>query len=393
MMSSFSWRVPLSDIDYDEAEEAAVVRVLRSRWLTLGPEVERFEQAFATMVGVPHAIAVTNATSALHLALLAVGVKPGDEVIQPALNFVAAANMTKLVGAEPIFADIIDVTEPAIDPADVGRRITPRTKAVIAMHYAGFPCRMSELTKICRSRGVALIEDACHAVGGRYICPQGNSPHGQAVGDLGDVGAFSFFGNKNIVTGEGGMLTTRSDEIAAFMRSRRSHGMTTLTLDRHRGRAFAYDVVDFGFNYRPTEFVGALGSAQLEKLSRLNERRRAVAALYRERLAEMEPSICLPFSSYSDFRHVTCHIFPIVLLPEISRSKVMQTMKERGVETSIHYRSVHTFSAFANPESPKQLPVSEEFSRHTITLPLYPKMTAADVDYVCEALAEAAKPG
>lgn len=392
-MSSFSWRVPLSDIDYDEAEEAAAMRVLRSRWLTLGPEVERFEQAFAMMVGVPHAIAVTNATSALHLALLAFGVKSEDQVIQPALNFVAAANMTKLVGAEPIFADIVDLTEPTIDPADVERRITPRTRAVIAMHYAGYPCRMSELTEICQGRGVALIEDACHAVGGRYICSRGNSPHGQAVGDLGDVAAFSFFGNKNIVTGEGGMLTTRSDEIAAFMRSRRSHGMTTLTLDRHRGRAFAYDVVDFGFNYRPTELVGALGAAQLAKLSGLNERRREVVALYRERLAEVAPLICIPFDNYSGFDHVTCHIFPVVLPPEISRSKVMQSMKDRGVETSIHYRSVHTFSAYANPERVKQLPVSEEFSRRTLTLPLYPKMAAADVDYVCEALAVAAKPG
>jgi dTDP-4-amino-4,6-dideoxygalactose transaminase len=393
MMSSFNWRVPLSDIDYDEAEEAAAIRVLRSRWLTLGPEVERFEQTFASMVGVPHAIAVTNATSALHLALLAVGVKRGDEVIQPALNFVAAANMTKLVGAEPIFADIIDVTEPTIDPANVERRITPRTKAVIAMHYAGYPCRMSDLAKICRARRIALIEDACHAVGGRYICSTGEPPHGQAVGDLGDVAAFSFFGNKNIVTGEGGMLTTRSDEIAASVRSRRSHGMTTLTLDRHRGRAFAYDVVDFGFNYRPTEFVGALGAAQLAKLSGLNERRRAVAALYRERLAQVVPSICIPFANYADCHHVTHHIFPVLLPPEFSRSKVMQTMKDRGVETSIHYGSVHTFSAYANPERVKQLPLTEEFSRHTLTLPLYPKMTPADVDYVCEALSVAAKPG
>src|SRR4051812_6102480 len=255
MMSSFSWRVPLSDIDYDEAEEAAVLRVLRSRWLTLGPEVERFEQAFASMVGVPHAIAVTNATAALHLALLAVGVEAGDDVVQPALNFVAAANMTRLVGAEPIFADIIDVAEPTIDPADVERKLTPRTKAVVVMHYAGYPARVSELARMCSARGVALIEDACHAVGGCYTCPADDTLHNRVVGDLGDVAAFSFFGNKNLVTGEGGMLTTRSDAIAKSVRLRRSHGMTTLTLDRHRGRAFAYDVTESGFNYRPTEVV------------------------------------------------------------------------------------------------------------------------------------------
>src|SRR3954453_22752555 len=256
MMSSFSWRVPLCDIDYDEAEEAAALRVLRSRWLTLGPEVERFEQAFASMVGVPHAIAVTNATAALHLALLAAGVEAGDHVVQPAFNFVAAANMTRLIGAEPIFADIIDVAEPTIDPADVERKLTPRTKSVVAMHYAGYPARMTELARICRTKGIALVEDACHAVGGRYPYTSDYALHGRVVGDLGDVAAFSFFGNKNLVTGEGGMLTTRSDEIAACVRSRRSHGMTTLTLDRHLGRAFSYDVTDFGFNYRPTELVG-----------------------------------------------------------------------------------------------------------------------------------------
>src|SRR3954467_10016002 len=309
-MSSFSWRVPLSDIDYDEAEEAAALRVLRSRWLTLGPEVERFEQAFASMVGVQHAIAVTNATAALHLALLGVGVQAGDEVVQPALNFVAAANMTRLVGAEPIFADIIDLTEPTIDPVDVERKLTPKTKAVIAMHYAGYPARMAELARICAAKGIPLIEDACHAVGGRYYCPD-DALHDRVVGDLGDVAAFSFFGNKNLVTGEGGMLTTRSDEIAKSVRLRRSHGMTTLTLDRHRGRAFAYDVTEFGFNYRPTELVGALGTAQLEKLPMLNDKRRAVAAIYRRRLPELLPAVVIPFANCPQVENATCHLFPV----------------------------------------------------------------------------------
>jgi dTDP-4-amino-4,6-dideoxygalactose transaminase len=386
MMSSFSWRVPLSDIDYDEAEEAAALRVLRSRWLTLGPEVERFEQAFASMVGVPHAIAVTNATAALHLALLAVGVEAGDHVVQPALNFVAAANMTRLVGAEPIFADIIDVAEPTIDPADVERKLTPRTKAVVVMHYAGYPARISELAEICRAKGISLIEDACHAVGGRYIGSDDDELRNRVVGNLGDVAAFSFFGNKNLVTGEGGMLTTRSDEIAKSVRLRRSHGMTTLTLDRHRGRAFAYDVTQFGFNYRPTELVGALGTAQLEKLPTLNDKRRAVAALYRRRLSELMPAVVVPFAKCPQVENATCHIFPVVLPAEADRSKVMQAMKDRGVETSVHYRSVDSFSAYADGGR-AQLPVSEEFSRRTLTLPLYPKMVPADVDYVCEALA------
>jgi dTDP-4-amino-4,6-dideoxygalactose transaminase len=391
-MSSFSWRVPLSDIDYDEAEEAAALRVLRSRWLTLGPEVERFEQAFASMVGVPHAIAVTNATAALHLALLAVGVRAGDHVVQPALNFVAAANMTRLAGAEPVFADIVNVSEPTIDPADVERKLTPRTKAVVAMHYAGYPARMTELARLCSEKGVALIEDACHAVGGRYYCAEDNKLHNRVVGDLGDVAAFSFFGNKNLVTGEGGMLTTRSDEIAAYVRSRRSHGMTTLTLDRHRGRAFAYDVTDFGFNYRPTELVGALGSVQLAKLPGLNDKRRAVATQYHERLADLLPEVVIPFARCPGLADATSHIFPIVLPGDADRAQVMQAMKDRGVETSIHYRSVASFTAYAGTDS-LTLRKTEDFSRRTLTLPLYPKMGAADMEYVCETLVWAIRHG
>jgi dTDP-4-amino-4,6-dideoxygalactose transaminase len=208
------------------------------------------------------------------------------------------------------------------------------------------------------------------------------------VGDLGDVAAFSFFGNKNLVTGEGGMLTTRSDEIARSIRSRRSHGMTTLTLDRHRGRAFAYDVIDFGFNYRPTELMGALGTVQLAKLSNLNLRRRRVAAHYRERLSKEVPAVCVPFTNHPNSNDATYHIFPVVLSPAISRSDVMQTMKEHRIETSIHYRAVHTFHAYASAESQK-LPRTEDFCRRTLTIPLYPKMTASDVDCVCDALSAA----
>jgi dTDP-4-amino-4,6-dideoxygalactose transaminase len=321
---------------------------------------------------------------------MAVGTKEGDEVIQPSLNFVASANMTRLAGAVPVFADIIDITEPTIDPADVQRRITERTKAVIVMHYGGYPCRMAEVLNLCRARGIAVIEDACHAVGGRYLSPDGQGPNGQAVGDLGDVAAFSFFGNKNLVTGEGGMLTTQSDDIAARIRSKRSHGMTTLTLDRHRGRAFAYDVVDFGFNYRPTEFMGALGSAQIAKLAELTQRRRAVAALYRQRLKDLAPNVTVPFGGPFDPQGATCHIFPVLLPTALNRSDVMQTMKERSVETSIHYRAVHTFSAYAHAVS-SGLAKTEEYYRRTLTLPLYPKMNLSDVEYVCQALASATR--
>ncbi len=176
------WRIPLSDLDYGEEEKEAVLRVLASKWLTMGPEVQAFEREFAEFLGVKHALAVANATAALHLAYLALGLGPGDEVIQPALNFVAAANMTVAVGAAPVFADIVGLDEPTIDPQDIERKITPRTKAVVVMHYGGYLCRMSEISDLCRRRGLALIEDACHAVGARYLNPADSTLHNRMAG-------------------------------------------------------------------------------------------------------------------------------------------------------------------------------------------------------------------
>src|SRR5262245_58168905 len=187
---------------------AAVQRVVLSKWLSMGAEVQAFEKEFATMQAVRHALAVANGTAGLHLAFLALGLGPGDEIIQPALNFVATANMTTAVGTTPVFADIVDLSEPTIDPGHVERLITPRTKAVVAMHYGGNMCRMVELTELCRNRGLALIEDACHAVGARFYDAGGRPPHGMMAGSIGDISAFSFFANKNIASGEGGMVVT-----------------------------------------------------------------------------------------------------------------------------------------------------------------------------------------
>src|ERR1019366_5314594 len=191
-----TWNIPLSDLDYGQEEMDAVARVLRSKWLSMGPEVESFETEFAALQGARYALAVSNATAGLHLAYLAAEIGPGDEVIQPALNFVAAANMTVACGATPIFADIISLAEPTIDPANVADLITPRTKAIVAMHYGGNLCRMAELLTLCRERNVSLIEDACHAVGARYHDRQGRAPHGTMAGSIGDLGTFSFFANK-----------------------------------------------------------------------------------------------------------------------------------------------------------------------------------------------------
>jgi dTDP-4-amino-4,6-dideoxygalactose transaminase len=221
-----NWEVPLSDLDFGPEEEAAVLRVLRSGWLSQGPETEAFEQEFARYLGVRHAIAVANGTAALHLALLGLGIGPGDAVIQPGVNFVSAANLTVAVGAEPVFADICGLDEPTISPESVAQAIREcrtagevQPRALIVMHYGGYPCRMRELKALCREHGLLLIEDACHGVGASV---QMGAEGMVRLGALGDAGCFSFFANKNLVTGEGGMVTTDSDELAEKIRLRGS---------------------------------------------------------------------------------------------------------------------------------------------------------------------------
>jgi len=291
-------RISLSDIDFGPEEEQAVQRVLRSGWLSMGEETHCFEREFAAAVGAKHAIAVANGTAALHLALLGLDVGPGDAVLQPALNFVAGANMTIAVGAETAFGDICSLDEPTLSPdalrsllAGDGAALTGQPKAVVVMHYGGYPCRMAEIATICEEHGLALIEDACHGVGGSW-------QSGQMMGAIGDVGCFSFYSNKNIATGEGGMVVTNRDDVAEKVRFLRSHGMTSLTWERHKGHAATYDVVGHGFNYRIDEIRAAIGRAQLAKLDRNNARRRELTALYWEKLAPLADSgWLLPFRS------------------------------------------------------------------------------------------------
>ncbi|MDP2896304.1 MAG: DegT/DnrJ/EryC1/StrS family aminotransferase [bacterium] len=373
-----NWRIPLSDLDYGTEEEAAALRVLRSGWLSMGPEVEAFEAEFAEFIGVKHAIAVANGTAALHLSYLALGLGRGDEIIQPAINFVAAANMTVAVGATPVFADIPGVQEPTIDPGDLEKRITSRTKAVVVMHYGGYLCRMAEICAICRRHGLALIEDACHAVGARYMDPEHRPPHGKMAGTLGDVACFSFFSNKNMATGEGGMVVTDRDDLAERLRFLRSHGMTTLTWDRHKGHASSYNVVSHGFNYRLDEIRAALGRAQLRKLRENNRLRGEIVASYRRQLAGL-PAWTVPFADY--FGDSAYHLMIAVVPDEPVRGKVVKALHEAGVQTSLHYPSIADFKAFRSFTA-DGLEHSRSFAGRTITLPLFPKMTEKQVEEI-----------
>ena len=371
--------IPLSSLDYGAEEEAAVLRVLRSRWLSMGPEVERFETEFAEFIGAHYAIAVTNATSALQLAYLALGVSPGDEIIQPAVNFVAAANAALAVRATPVFADIIDIAEPTLDPADVVRRIGPRTRAVVAMHYGGYLCRMSELREICERRRLSLIEDACHAVGARYLDPLERAPHGKMAGNLGDVACFSFFSNKNLATGEGGMVVTDRRDVAERCRLLRSHGMTTLTWDRHRGHASSYDVVSHGFNFRFDEIRAALGRVQLAKLPTNNARRRELVQAYRAGFASL-PGWTIPFAAYAG--ESACHLMVVIAQTRGDRERMVTALKEARIQTSLHYPCIPKFQAFRRFPS-CDLERSRAFAQRAITLPLFPTMTTQQVEEVC----------
>ncbi len=374
--------IPLSDLDYGPEEEAAVLRVLRSRWLSMGPEVQAFESETGALLGVEHALAVSSGTAALHLAYLALDIGAGDEVIQPALNFVAAANTTVAVGATPVFADIIGIEEPTIDPASVERLITSRTRAVVVMHYGGYPCRMPELVEICQRHRLALIEDSCHAVGARGLAKSEGAPHGGLCGAIGDIGCFSFFSNKNLATGEGGMVVTRRSDLAERLRLLRSHGMTTLTWERHKGHASSYDVVAHGFNYRLDELHAALGRCQLRKLQANNRRRGEIAAAYRAQLSDLE-GWTVPFQGHTG--DSAYHLQVVVAPDSAARETVAAALKEASIQTSRHYPCVADFSVFA-PYASSSVERTRAFASRVITLPLYPGLTIAQVDQVCGAL-------
>ncbi len=369
------WRIPLSDIDFDDTEALAVQDVIKSRWLTMGKVTQEFESSFADYTQTKHAIAVTNATAALHLACLALGIGPGDEVIVPSLTFVATANAVRYVGATPVFADIISSGDLNISPAAINLLITARTRAIIIMHYAGYPCDMPAILSIAEKHGLFVIEDAAHAVGSEL--------NGRKLGVWGDIGCFSFFSNKNMTTGEGGMLTTDNDDLAQKLSRLRSHGMTSLTWDRHKGHAWSYDVIDLGYNYRIDEIRAALGLAQLVKVEKNNECRRHLSQLYRSALQELESQVAIPFQNHAG--KTSAHIMPILLPKGTNREQFMGSMKEHGIQTSFHYPPVHTFTAY-NSDTKWNLPVTEEVASREVTLPLFPTMAAEDVDTVVSAV-------
>ena len=376
---SIMWKVQLFRLNFDQREADAARQTVESGWLTMGERIIEFEQKFSAFLGGGvDSLAVTNGTAALHLALLALDVGCGDEVIVPALTFVADINSVKLTGAKPVLADSDSLENWNVSAKSIERCITDTTKAVIIVHYAGYPCDMPAISDLCKKRGLKLIEDVAHAPGA--------SIGGRSCGTWGDIGCFSFFSNKNLSIGEGGMVTSCDPALIQRMRYLRSHGMTTLTLDRHKGRAVSYDVVEPGLNYRMDEIRAAIGLVQLDKLPSGNLRRAELTRRYRLNL-DGSP-ISIPFVSISDKSQSAYHLLPVLLPPDCDRLHVIEFLKDRGIQSSIHYPPFWSFSAFSAQFSASDVPFSAEICARELTLPLYPTMLDEEVDLVASTILE-----
>jgi dTDP-4-amino-4,6-dideoxygalactose transaminase len=369
------WKYPLSDVDLGKEEEREVLKVLRSGWLSSGPVTEKFEKSFSKYMGGGDSIAVSNGTAALHLALACFDLKEGDEVILPSLTFVATANAVLYAGATPVFAEISGVDDLNISPDEIEEKVTRRTKAIVVMHYGGYPCKMKSVMDIARKRRLYVVEDAAHAPGAEY--------QGEKCGTIGDLGCFSFFSNKNMVTGEGGLVFTRNKNLAERVRTMRSHGMKSLSWDKYRGRLSSYDIEQLGYNYRTTEIQSALGLVQLKKLDKNNRKREKLVKAYRSAFQGTK-GISLPFRQSRG--NPSYHIFPILLGSTINRDRVMERLKDGGIQTSVHYPPVHLFSLYRKKFGYKagKLPQTEEVSRREMTLPLHPRMKVEDVKWIAE---------
>jgi dTDP-4-amino-4,6-dideoxygalactose transaminase len=373
------WKVQLFKLNFDGQESQAVKAVVDGGWLTMGEKTIGFEENFSAMLGGNAiSLAVTNCTAALHMALLSLDIKPGDEVIIPALTFVADINVVRLVGATPILADCSSYDDWNMSAKTIKAQITDKTKAVILVHFAGFPCDMDDIVAFCKEKKIALIEDVAHAPGAKY--------KGQSCGTIGDFGCFSFFTNKNLSVGEGGMIVTKNAELAQQAKYLRSHGMTALTLDRHKGRAITYDVAISGLNYRIDEMRAALGMVQLEKLPTANAQRKSLVKRY-VTLLKGTKGLSIPFLNLENIEPVY-HIFPILLDEGIDRVKLIGALKEDGIQSSIHYPAFNTFTGFKDIGLNPCL-IAEDVAARELTLPLYPTMTMDEVDLVVSSLKNA----
>ena len=371
--------IPLFDLALRPQDTEAVAATLRSGWLTMGPRVEAFEKAFAAHLGVRHAVCVSSCTAALHLAYLAAGVGPGDEVIVPSITFVATANAARYCGGTPVFAEIRSMADPGIDPEHVRALIGPRTKAVCAVHFAGYPAAVDELRTLCDAHRIALIEDVAHAPSATL--------HGRMLGSFGLAGAFSFFSNKILSCGEGGLLATDDDDVAARARTMRSQGMTSGTWSRHIGATDTYDAAGPGFNYRLDDPRAALLLSRLGGLAEDIERRRLLVHRYRSLLAGLD-GISVPYAG-TDVDTSSCYVMPIVVDDPDRQGPLRRHLRDaHSVQTSLFYPPIHRFSAYEDVYGEQSLPRAERWARSELTVPLFGHLTHDQQDRVVDALAD-----
>jgi dTDP-4-amino-4,6-dideoxygalactose transaminase len=364
-----SWTLPLTDVRLTEEDVAAFIGVLESGWLTMGPRTHEFELAFARRFGVRHAVAVSSGTAALHLALRAAGVGEGDEVLVQDMTFVADAAAVRYCGARPVLVDSIGPEDLNLDPEDVARHIGPRTRAVLATHWLGYACNLAALERLCRQHGLILIEDCAQSITAR-------DADGRLTGTVGTAGCFSFFSKKQLALGEGGMILTSDDAIAEGARSLRSHAMTSMTWDRHRGHAESYDIVDVGFNFRIDEPRAALGLSRLPRLDGDVASRRQLVRRYRERLAEV-PGLTIPWTD-DDVERGSHFGFAILLGSEEIRGRVARELADRGIQTT-HYPAISSLRAYRDYAGQ---PRAEDLAARHLLLPLSSLFTDREVDLV-----------
>lgn len=359
----------------EEDDIQAVAEALRSDYLTTGPKIRELEEKLAEYLGVKYAVAICNGTAALHAACYAAGVREGDEVITTPITFAASANCVLYMGAKPVFADI-DPETYNIDPEDIKRKITPKTKAIIPVHFTGQPCDMDLILDIAREYGLTVIEDGAHALGAEY--------KGKKVGGIGNMTTFSFHPVKHITTGEGGAITTNDKELYARLAMFRTHGITRdgsrLTRD---GGPWYYEQQFLGYNYRITDIQAALGVSQMGKLDRFLEKRREYARLYDEAFAGMEGVIA---PCQMEGTNSAWHLYIIKLEPEklkADRRKIFEELKDRNIGVNVHYIPVYLHPYYRALGYPEGLcPNAESLYERMITLPLFPKMEKGDVQYV-----------
>jgi perosamine synthetase len=365
-------KIPLSAPDISPAEIEAVVEVLRSSRLSLGPKLEEFEHAIAAYTGVPYAIGVSSGTAGLHLCMLAFGIRPRDEVIVPSFTFVAVANAIRYVGANPVFVDIDPVTL-NMDPERAEEAITNKTRAIVAVHTFGYPADMDALLTIARRHGLLLIEDACEAIGAES--------HGQKVGGLGDAGIFAFYPNKQITTGEGGMIVTRDSGVAKKIRALRNQG-------RYETDDW-FQHSELGFNYRLSEMHCALGCAQMKRIESMLTAREAVARAYHQ-LLDNCTDILLP-PAYAPQGRISWFVYVVRLHERFTRAQrdaVLKHFASTGIGCGRYFAPIHMQPSYGAWRNSYFLPVTESVSACTLALPFFNKLTQTDVQHICAVLRE-----